>query len=70
MTGKDDGSIDININGQQYAANPEEIQVIHDSSGQALVRIEDMGPYVKLEFPKTRLYVYFDGYAVNIKVSG
>jgi len=63
-----DNIIEIQVNDNKYQVKADEIQEISEGS-RVIIRIVAMGPYVKVEFPVLKLYVYFDGYAANIKLS-
>jgi hypothetical protein len=59
-------SVKIEFNGRKFT--PEEFETIFDHE-HVVVRCEKMGSTVKCELPETGIKVFFDGYAVNIKMS-
>jgi len=59
-------SVKIEFNGRKYT--PEEFETIFDHE-HVVVRCEKLGSSVKCELPETGIKVFFDGYAVNIKMS-
>jgi len=59
-------SIKIRVNDRFFTPDTFEPIMEH---GHTIVSVEKLGKYVKISFPETGLFVFFDGYAVNTKIS-